>query len=365
MFARAPAWHNQGAAPMGSVEPECRALDAGFLMPPKAVRRLVPRGPRDAVENYDRAMNGKATVARRGYAKLNLALAVGPALPQGGAFAGYHPIASWMASVDLFDDVVVERLSAASPSRYAVEWADDAPRPSPIDWALEKDLAVRAHRLLEAEAGRALPVSMTVRKRIPVGGGMGGGSADAAAALTAIRELLDLPIPATRLGELAAKLGSDVAFFLDEETPARGAIVSSLGERIERVARVESPAVLFFPPFGCPTGAVYKAFDAGGAGEGFDSRAARVRRNVEEAERTGRIATDELFNDLTGPACRVEPRLREIIDRLSGELNAHVHVTGSGSTLFALAESEADVRGWVFGAEDAVPGVRAVASRVV
>lgn len=337
-------------------------------MPWPGVRRWVEKDGGDRWlqrGNYDHEMSGNETVTRRGYAKLNLALAVGPALPPGGAFAGYHPIASWMASVDLFDEVTVERLGAGSESRYAVEWADEAPRASAIDWAIEKDLAVRAHRLLEAEAGRALPVSMTVRKRIPVGGGMGGGSADAAAAMMAVREVFELPISEARLAELAAKLGSDVAFFLDEEMPARGAIVSGLGERIERVARVGSPVVLIFPPFGCPTGAVYKAFDGAGTGEGFEARAARVRAIVEEAGRSGRVATDELFNDLTAPACRAEPRLREIIDRLCGELNANVHVTGSGSTLFVLAGTKEDARRWAARASAVVPGVAAVASRVV
>jgi 4-diphosphocytidyl-2-C-methyl-D-erythritol kinase len=310
-------------------------------------------------------MDASRTTVRRGYAKVNLALAVGPPIAAPSAFAGYHPIASWMASVDLFDDVEVARLGDGAPSRHVIEWAGDAPRVSAIDWALEKDLAVRGHRLLEMEVGRELPLSMVVRKRIPVGGGLGGGSADAAAAMMAIREVFDLQIAPERMAELSAKLGSDVAFFLDEQAPARGAIVSNLGDKVERVGGVEQPIVLFFPPFGCPTGAVYRAFDGGGAGAGFEERAARVRRIVEGATRSGRVGTDELFNDLAAPACRVEPQLREIVDRLCGELNAHIHVTGSGSTLFALMGTVKEAQRTAARAEQAVPGVVAVATRVV
>ncbi len=310
-------------------------------------------------------MDDSRTVIRRAHAKVNLALAVGPAIAPPSAFAGYHPIASWMASVDLFDDIEVARLDDGAASTHAIQWASDAPRPSPIDWPIEKDLAVRAHRLLEGEVGRELLLSMTVRKRIPVGGGLGGGSADAAGALMTIRDAFELPLSTARLAELSVKLGSDVAFFLDDHTPARGAVVSSLGEKIERVAAPDLPLVLFFPAFGCPTGAVYKSFDGSRAGEGFDVRAAAVQRLARDASRTGRLLTDDLFNDLAAPACRVQPNLREIIDRLAGALNVRVHVTGSGSTLFALAAAPEQASRLAARAGEVVPGVVGVATRVV
>lgn len=306
-------------------------------------------------------------IVRRAYAKVNLALAVGPPIPSPAPFAGYHPICSWMASVDLFDEVRVTRFSdGGATSTHVIEWDASAPRPSEIDWPLEKDLAVRAHRLLENEVGRPLPVSMHVAKRVPVGGGLGGGSADAAAALMALRELFGLDIPRPRLATLAGTLGSDVAYFIDDGGGAASpALVSHLGERIERVARVPQALVLIFPPFGCPTGAVYREFDGKAAGEGFEQRAAAVGRLVKDAAGRGHVLTDELFNDLAAPACRAEPRLREIIDRLAGELNARVHVTGSGSTLFVLAESDDQAGELAERAPRAIPGIAAVATRLV
>src|ERR1051326_6174555 len=151
-------------------------------------------------------------LVRRAYAKVNLALAVGPALPSGHAHAGMHPVASWMHAIELWDDVEVEPL-AGGQSRYELSWAPEAPRPSAIDWPLEKDLGVRAHRLMEQLAGRALPLAAKLTKRVPAGAGLGGGSADAAAMMLAVNEAFDLGIPIATLTDASRTLGSDVAFF--------------------------------------------------------------------------------------------------------------------------------------------------------
>ena len=119
-------------------------------------------------------------------AKLNLALSVGP--PNVDRM---HPISSWMVTVDLFDDLDVARLPDGSLSRYAIEWHPEARRRTPIDWSISKDLAVRAHLAIERLVGRPLPLQMRLRKRIPVGGGLGGGSSDAAAMIRAVDAIFD------------------------------------------------------------------------------------------------------------------------------------------------------------------------------
>ena len=98
--------------------------------------------------------------------KVNLALSVGAP----GA-DGMHPISSWMVTTRFGDDLALKRLPPGTPSRYAIEWHDDARRRTEIDWRLAKDLAVRAHRALEERLGRELPVQMRLQKRIPVGEG--------------------------------------------------------------------------------------------------------------------------------------------------------------------------------------------------
>lgn len=285
----------------------------------------------------------------RAYAKVNLALAVGPPLPADAAGkGGFHPIASWMHAIDLHDQIELEATGPrGGPGRSTcrVLVADDAPRPTPIDWPLELDLAVRAHRLLEAHVGSTLPVHLIVRKRTPVGGGLGGGSADAAAVLRGVDALFDLNLGESALATLAAKLGSDIAFFIDDAAPLgappRPALVSGLGDRIRRTPRRRvQPIVLIVPAFGCPTGPVYKAFDA------FHPGPLREREVADLFDADGPINTASLFNDLTAPAEHVAAPLGPLRERAAELVASPVHVTGSGSTLFALPSDEHQAQSW-------------------
>ncbi len=306
-----------------------------------------------------------ATTSRRAYAKLNLMLSVGQALPAEHEKAGYHPICSWFSCIDLFDDITVEP-SKGTTSKYNITWADDAVRKSDIDWPIEKDLAVRAHKALEAIAKKPLPITLTLHKRIPVGGGLGGGSSDAAACLLAVRKAFSLDIDDEALRDVAMTLGSDVAFFLDDEhqesddtnTAARSAIVSGLGEVIERVEAIDYPIILVVPHFGCATGAVYKSFDETleaelreyrldravaaehgqnlGRERSTGPREQMVQGRVERMIREGKLDTDLLFSDLAKPAFAVEPRLGQLVTNLSNVTRSAAHVTGSGSCVFLV-----------------------------
>ncbi|NUQ53291.1 MAG: hypothetical protein HUU19_11420 [Phycisphaerales bacterium] len=257
----------------------------------------------------------------RALAKLNLSLAVGPAI-EGGARKGFHPIASLFAPIDLADEVEV----VEGGRGLDLAWADDASRPTPIDWAAERDLAMRALAALESRAGRGLGVGLRVRKRIPVGGGLGGGSSDAAAALVAVSEACGLGLSRVELREIGATLGSDVAFFVDDAEPARAAVVTGLGEVIERVTMPfasELSPVLIVPAFGCPTGEVYRAFDRA------------PTRGVDEA-RVRRADPEDLFNDLLAAAELVRPELATVRAKAGVACGRKVHLTGSGSGLFVL-----------------------------
>lgn len=325
-------------------------------------------------------------------AKLNLALAVSPPVMEDGPRRGWHEIASWFAPIDLADTLMLTRLDDDSLSHYAIHWADakserPAPKPTPIDWSITKDLAVRAHLLLEREAGRTLPVRLRLEKRIPVGGGLGGGSSDAAAALRGVNALFELGLSPQRLRDLSRELGSDVAFFLGADevsqpasavsnpSPRRGedvdaqhrqergslapAFVSGFGDRIERTPPItgasgsdsgetDAHLVLIFPDFGCATPAVYKAFDA------IDPSVLRPSARFEERARAAkalaeRAALDagvsaELFNDLAPAAEAVAPALRDLREGLRRVCETVVHVTGSGSTLFMVARDEEHAR---------------------
>jgi len=294
-------------------------------------------------------------IERAAHAKVNLALSVGPALA-GGPQDGMHPIASWMHAIDLCDTVRIERL-ATGPSAYEVAWAAGAPRVSAIDWPLDKDLAARAHRLMQEHTGRTLPVHLSIEKRVPVGGGLGGGSSDAAAVMLGLNEAFGLGVPIARLAEWSGRLGSDVAFFLDQEAPPRPAIVTGLGDRVERLARAAAWVVLVVPGFGCPTGAVYRAFDRA-AGPG-------LREGSVRALAAASIDAGGLFNDLTGAAIRVEPRLGALMEGVARAAGLPAHMSGSGSTVFVPAPDGGRCRAISEKIRAGVPDVTVLGVRLV
>lgn len=272
------------------------------------------------------------------HAKINLALSLAAPEPPGSPRAGWHRICTWMHAIDLADEVLVEPTPGAV-STWCARWAADAPRLELIQWAPTADLAWRALRALERRLGRLLPTRIVLRKRVPTGAGLGGGSADAAAALLALNRAWGLDLGLEALSEIGATLGSDVPFFIDtaEGGPPKPAIVGGFGEVIGRRERAAGEVIVIVPPFGCPTGRVYGAFDGlveSGSGGRLDER------RVEAAAAAGTLRDELLFNDLAEAACVVRPELRRLRERASAALGRPVHVTGSGSAMFALVGGE-------------------------
>lgn len=274
-------------------------------------------------------------------AKLNLALAVGAA-----AADGLHPITSWMVTIGLCDELELRRLPPGSLSRFAIEWHPEARRRSAIDWPITADLAVRAHQSLERTLQRSLPVQMRLRKRIPVGGGLGGGSSDAAAMLRGLERLFRLGLDAASRRAVAASLGSDVPFLLE----GGSGLVEGVGERVESLGPPPAlHAMLLLPEEACPTGAVYRRFDT------LPPRAferERVRELARHAHAAGELEAAGPFNDLAEPAYLEHPALRHVADCCARLLDRPVHVSGSGSTLFALAGDAGEARAMAVEVED-------------
>jgi 4-diphosphocytidyl-2-C-methyl-D-erythritol kinase len=253
-----------------------------------------------------------------------------------GPDAGYHPIASWMVAVNFTDELTLSDLEPDQPTTLSRVFAPEAPVPSPIDWPAEKDLAFRAHALLEQHVGRRLPVAITVTKRIPVGAGLGGGSGNAAGVLVGLDDFFRLNLPEQTLVDLGAKLGADVAFLVDAMRGRPSAVATGRGEKLAPApARDLIPIVLIFPPFGCPTRDVYRAFDEAvaklPAPPGVDMP--RVQAMLTQSP----LPQSAPFNDLAEPACIVRPQLAELRTQLTDVLKIPVHITGSGSTMFVIA----------------------------
>ncbi|MDY7107495.1 MAG: 4-(cytidine 5'-diphospho)-2-C-methyl-D-erythritol kinase [Planctomycetota bacterium] len=258
-------------------------------------------------------------------AKLNLALAVGAR-----ETSGLHPICSWMITVDLCDELEVTRLLPDRFSRYAVLWHKDARRRSDIDWSIRTDLAVRAHLALEDRVHRRLPVQMKLEKRIPVGGGLGGGSSDAAAMLHAVNVLFELGLETDELAKIAASIGSDVPFLVQ----GGSAIVEGFGDRLAHHDRTpDLHAVLAFPEAECSTAQIYSLFDELTPGPWRGDAVRALTAGMPEAP-----PPDGLFNDLAPAAVRAAPRLEEDLARLSEIAERPAHVSGSGSCLFVVCD---------------------------
>jgi 4-diphosphocytidyl-2-C-methyl-D-erythritol kinase len=257
-------------------------------------------------------MTRLARVRATAYPKLNLSLRVLGRRPD-----GYHDLESLVVSLGQPHDVV-EVFAVPAPGGVQVEVSGvEVGEDVPSD---HRNLAFIAAEKLMVRAGRSgHGVRLVLRKHIPAGGGLGGGSADAAAALLAVRRLLDVDIDDAGVLDLAAEVGSDVPFCV------RGgaAWMRGRGEVIEPVAVPSGLAfVVAIPPFRLSTPDVYKAWDKLGG--------PRSERVVPAPRRLSPVIS-ELVNDLEPAAEALEPRLVEFRNALEAATGAPALLAGSGS----------------------------------
>jgi 4-diphosphocytidyl-2-C-methyl-D-erythritol kinase len=265
-------------------------------------------------------------------AKINLFLQVGPAGPD-----GFHPVRTVMQSIDLCDRLEMELVRGEG--FFQLE-------PRELDGKLggaDDNLAWRAWELFAREArldGQGLRLKLS--KHIPVAAGLGGGSADAAAVLLGANRLLDEPLSPQRLSVLAARLGSDVPYFLTGGT----ALAEGRGERITPLAPAPDMHVVLANP-GVPlsTASVYRHWDAlaGGSFAREDLEVfLRALRREAPAELLSCLRNDlqESCLALMPQAARLLAEVRAGSGRLVKTGSSAVMVSGSGPTVFALLEEE-------------------------
>ena len=264
-----------------------------------------------------------ARVTVRVPAKLNLHLSVGPLRKD-----GFHELVTVYHAVSLYDEVVVEPGDGVTVT-VTGEGADHLP----LD---DDNLAVRAVRAVAAILGRPPDLSITVRKGIPVAGGMAGGSADAAAALLAADSLWGAELDRITLEGLAAGIGSDVAFLLH----GGSALGTGRGEAISPVLGTgDYHWVLAVADLGLSTPLVYTELDR--MRDAGPTPRAGEPDGVLAALRAGDVVAlgTVLANDLQAAALRLRPQLRQVLDagRELGAVGAVV--SGSGPTVAMLARS--------------------------
>ena len=184
----------------------------------------------------------------------------------------------------------------------------------------EHDLVVRAARLLQQHTGTALGADITVRKVLPMGGGLGGGSSDAATTLIALNRLWQTGCSRAELQALGLQLGADVPVFVF----GRDAFAEGVGEALQPLPLAPAWYVVVYPGIGVPTGEIFCAQD--------------LTRNTPPIKMAD-FAASTLHNDLQPVACRLYPEVQSAIDWLAQF--APALMTGSGACVFAQVPSGA------------------------
>ena len=256
-------------------------------------------------------------------AKINLHLGVGPV-----AEDGFHPLATVFQAIAMYDELTLREADHTSLS-ISGEGVDASAVPTD-----ESNLVVRAVRALAEHHGRDdLTASMHLRKRIPVAGGLAGGSADAAAALLGIDSLYDLGTPRLTLSQIAAGLGSDVPFCLHGGT----ALGTGRGEQLAPLmTRGDYWWVVVPDEGGLSTPEVYGIHDR--QHEGVSLPSATPPADLLAALRVGDFERvgGQLHNDLEPAALELRPDLEGVLQagREAGSYGALV--SGSGPTVVLL-----------------------------
>ncbi|MFK0403808.1 4-(cytidine 5'-diphospho)-2-C-methyl-D-erythritol kinase [Microbacterium sp. NPDC090225] len=279
-------------------------------------------------------MSSAASVDRvhvRAPGKINVFLGVG-----GRHDDGYHALATVFQAVSLYEDVIAR---AAGDFSVTVRGADGIGGDAdavPLD---DRNLAMRAAKLLAAAADYHGGVALEIRKSVPVAGGMGGGSADAAAALVACDALWGTGFSPARLHELAARLGADVPFALHGGT----AVGTGRGDQLNpALARGRFDWVLVTSDEGLSTPVVYEQLDLLREEEGALADDPPLSLDVPipvlQALRSGDAVqlAASLHNDLQAAAVHRRPDLEETIRRGIRAGALHGIVSGSGPTVALL-----------------------------
>lgn len=188
----------------------------------------------------------------------------------------------------------------------------------------DTDLAVRAARRLQAVTGTRLGADIAIDKRIPVGGGLGGGSSDAATALLALNHLWGTGLDRARLADLGLELGADVPVFVRGEN----ALAEGIGERLTPIAVPPAWYLVLVPPVGVPTARIFAHSE--------------LKRDSKPIKITA-FSPGLAGNDLEPVVCRVYPEVGRYLDWLQRAAPA-AWVTGSGACVFAAFSGEQAAR---------------------
>lgn len=242
---------------------------------------------------------------------------------------GYHEIETLFARVSLHDILTFTHLPKTPDIFLTVKGAD-----LPMD---RSNLVYLAAALLQERCGVKSGVAIILDKRIPIAAGMGGGSSDAAATLLALNDMWKLRLSTSRLLSLAAKVGSDVPFFI---LKARYAVGKGRGEKLSVIkSRTQVWMVLAFPDLKVLTKEMYSDLRPADYKGKVPARAADVLKAYQSKNLPG--LQNSVMNSLERPILRKHSQLQEL---KNGFLKAGALaslISGSGPTVFGIASSRA------------------------
>ena len=264
-------------------------------------------------------------------AKINLTLEV-----LGKRVDGYHALRSIVMPVSLTDTVTMTATSnGLSLTVTAEPWVDLS-----LIGAPEKNLCFRAAQMMQARYHVEAGVTLHIHKRIPIGGGMGGGSADAAAVIRGLNELWELDLPRGEMMELGAELGSDIPALVHGGAvlmEGRGEYITGLFQGLTEETCRGFWVVIANPGIPCCTAEVFKNWKAG------LTPPPHFLHNMLSFVRTGHVAAaaDVLYNGLQEGVFERYPLVAQAAQQLHVAGCFGVLLSGSGSSVFGLVRDEA------------------------
>ncbi|MCL2808500.1 MAG: 4-(cytidine 5'-diphospho)-2-C-methyl-D-erythritol kinase [Treponema sp.] len=263
-------------------------------------------------------------------AKVNIHLAVKNKRPD-----GFHDLESLFLAVN-FGDILDFEVFQDKKEALIINTSE---------MSIENNIILKAVALFREKTNFSRGLKIKLEKRVPIGGGLGGGSSNAAATLLALNKIAGFPLDMETLLEAAATLGSDVPFFI-HETPA--AFVTGRGENIEPVEAPDLHIVLVNPGFPSSTATAFKLLD--------EYRSTKTSRQDAKAQSQG-IKNSNLFSvspclrvmDFCNDFLKVFPEkdksiYNNIISQLTENSAKYANLSGAGSTCFGIFENERQAR---------------------
>jgi len=256
-------------------------------------------------------------ITAKAYAKINWSLGICADRPD-----GYHDLDMLMQRIELSDELTFEN------ARWLTLNIDGQRLPTG-----DRNLVIRSANALNDLLGTKYGARITLKKHIPARAGLGGGSADSAATLLALNRLWNLNLPVRTLAQIGKKLGADVPYCLCDSL----ARVQGIGEIVTPLEKSPVyPMVIVTPGGGLSTPAVFQEWNKGYPMTQVDNAA--LARALMDGDLSRAQALSH--NDLEAPAVSLMPEIGELIGKFRLLGAKYVRMTGSGSTVFAVFDSD-------------------------